>query len=99
MRANIRAACPDRQFCDGPLAVQSASKACELTAWKNANCLMALAIAQDLLGDQDAAIAAIDKAVALLQPGDQRLETCRDMRENFRGNALRKVGVKDFFEQ
>jgi hypothetical protein len=84
---------------DGRLAVECASNACRLTGWKDAECLMALANAHSLLGDGDAAVAAIDKAIALLESGDKRLKICQSMRESFRGNVLSRPGVEKFFEQ
>ena len=98
-RAAIRSGCEDAQFRDGRVALESASKACELTAWKDAECVIVLATAQNLVGDQDAAIATIDKAIALLEPGDKRIETCQSMRDTFEVNLLNKVGVKKSFER
>jgi tetratricopeptide (TPR) repeat protein len=42
---------PERQLRDGPRAVTAATKACELTAWKNAECLDTLAAANAEAGD------------------------------------------------
>lgn len=98
-RASIRSTCEDAQFLNARLAVESASKACQLTAWKDVECLMTLALAQSALGDPDAAIAAIDKSIALLKPDDKRIETCQFMRETFRGNLVSKLGVQKFFER
>ena len=44
----------------------------------------------------DAMIAAIDKAIALLKPGDKRIETCQSMRETFRGSLRSKLGLEKF---
>ena len=98
-RAAIRSGCEDAQFRDGRLALESATKACELTAWKDAECLIVLANAQNLVGDEDSAIATIDKAIALLEPGDKRIETCQSMRDTFEVNLLNKLGVKKSFER
>jgi tetratricopeptide (TPR) repeat protein len=96
-RAFIRSACSDERFRDGRLAVESATKACQLTQYKEAGCLEALANAHNLAGDADAAIAAIDKAIALIKPGDKRLEVYRSLRTTFQGNLLGKLGVEKFF--
>ena len=90
------AGCPDQRFRDGRLAVESASKACELTAWKDFECLETMAVAYAEFQDFDAAIAAIDKAIALLKPGDKRIESCQLMRDSFRSNLLSKLGLKEF---
>ena len=84
---------------DGRLALESAFKACELTGWKDVDSLIALANAQNLVQDQDAAIAAIDRAIALLKTDDPRMGSCREVREVFRGNLLTRIGVKEFFER
>jgi tetratricopeptide (TPR) repeat protein len=91
-RASIRAGCPDARFRDGRLALESASKACQLTASQDAECLTSLAMAHAELGDNEAAAAAMDKAIALLKPGDPRLESCQSMREVFRGNSFIRLG-------
>ncbi len=85
-RAWVRSSTNDETVRDGRLAVESASKACELTAWKDADCLIALANAQNVNLDFRAAVAAIDTAVALIKPSDKRLRTCRGMREHFQMN-------------
>jgi tetratricopeptide (TPR) repeat protein len=43
--AQVLASCPDAAFRDGKKAVEYAQKACELTAWKEATCIEALAMA------------------------------------------------------
>jgi hypothetical protein len=60
---------------------------------------MTLALAHHALRDPDAAIATIDKAIALLKPGDKRIETCDSMRQTFQGNLISKLGVQKFFER
>jgi cytochrome c-type biogenesis protein CcmH/NrfG len=64
--------------------VQSASKACELSAWKDVECLFTLAIVHSSLGDFDAALGALEKAVSLLNAGDRRIEVCREMQASYR---------------
>ena len=47
----IRATCPVERFRDGKNAVKAATRACELTEWKDASCLSALAAAHAEAGD------------------------------------------------
>jgi len=54
-RAWIWACCPEASYRDGNKAVESAMKACELTAWKDAYALRILAAAYAETGDFDAA--------------------------------------------
>ena len=44
-RAWLRATCPDVKFRDGKIALESATKACEITGWKNPGYLDTLAAA------------------------------------------------------
>src|SRR5439155_8836576 len=50
------ATCSDKSQRDGKRAVQYATKACELTEWKRANCIGTLAAAYAEVGDFDSAI-------------------------------------------
>ena len=77
---------------DEHVAVDSGYKACKLTQWKDADCLIALANAYHEIGNVDAAISAIDQAAALLQPGDKRLRKCKSMRDIFELNL--KGGIR-----
>jgi len=60
----LYAACPQAQFRNGAKAVEYATKACELTHWKNPNCINTLGAAYAEMSDFDAAVkwqrAAID---------------------------------------
>jgi HEAT repeat protein len=60
------AACPDAKWRNGNSAVEHATKACELTAWKTPSCLSALAAAFAEKGDFEAAVANQQRALEIL---------------------------------
>ena len=64
-RAWIWATCPDEKFRDGKRAVESATRACELSGWKDAADLDTLAAAYAEAGDFDKAVEMQEKAVKL----------------------------------
>ena len=55
-RAWLYATCPDKKFRDGKLAVESATKACQLSQWKDAAKLAVLAAAYAEAGEFDKAV-------------------------------------------
>ena len=70
--AMIMAACPEAKFRDGKRAVEFATRACELTKWKNPRILDTLAAAQAEAGDFDAAVSSQKRAIELLTDERQK---------------------------
>ena len=85
--AGFLASCPDARFRDGSRAVESALKACELTAWSDPSCLAALAAAHAESGDFTTAVTWQERALKLmardspdLRRHGQRLGLYREMK-------------------
>lgn len=68
-RAWLRATCPAAEFRDGQQAIADATKACELTNWRNSGFLDALAAAYAEVGDFDKAVEWETKALDLFAEG------------------------------
>jgi tetratricopeptide (TPR) repeat protein len=83
-RAWLWATCFDAKFRDGQKALESATRACELSEWKGANELDTLAAAYAEIGDFDKAVEYQEKANKLRtdsednEKGEERLELYKD---------------------
>ena len=85
LRARLLAACPEEAFRDGAAAIESATTACELTAWKNPLYLATLAAAYAEANKFDEAVQWQQKAIELSagkasQEYQDRLELYRQER-------------------
>ncbi len=98
--AMIMASCPEAKCRDGKKAVEAATRACELTQWKNPDFIDTLAAAYAEAGDFDAAIKWETKAIEILTDERNRevfrtrlvlYEARKPYREPFRGPAPTEV--------
>jgi tetratricopeptide (TPR) repeat protein len=74
----LRATCPEEKYRDGKKAVESATKACELSEWKERNHLDTLAAAYAEIGDFDHAVEWQQKTIALSPSTDANLSAYKE---------------------
>jgi tetratricopeptide (TPR) repeat protein len=77
LTAWIKATCPDDKYRDGKKAIELATKACELTAWKAGGCLDTLAAAYAETGHFDKAVKFQRQALELLEAEKRDGEAAR----------------------
>lgn len=100
-RALLLATCPDAKVRNGREAVASATRACELSAWKVARHVAALAAAQAEAGNFRAAVATQEKAIGLLKKEDfhefeyrRSLDRYKAGKPNHRLGLLEEWGIR-----
>jgi tetratricopeptide (TPR) repeat protein len=88
--AEFWALCPDRTRRDGKVALELATRACELSAWEDATCVGTLAAAHAELGQLDQAVAWAERAAALAAPLQRHWFTVRldEYRARWRGEPI-----------
>jgi serine/threonine protein kinase len=91
----LRIACPLAELHDGVKAIGAATKACELTNWKNHDYVSTLAIAYSEAGDFAAAIKWQKEAIGLL-PEDNRAAWQRSYEARLKLYQSGKVYSKNF---
>jgi tetratricopeptide (TPR) repeat protein len=82
-RAWLQATCPDPKLRSGNSAVESATRACELSAWKSAESLDPLAAAYAETGDFNAAVKWQAKAIELTHD-ERKIKAYRDRLKLYR---------------
>jgi tetratricopeptide (TPR) repeat protein len=93
-RAWILAACPDARIRNGQQSLTSATRACELTNFKNPRYLSTLAIAYSETGDFAAAVKWQESAIALLAANDpERRELSKLLNRYKAGKPYHRVGL------
>jgi hypothetical protein len=102
-RAWMLATCPDAKLRDGSKAVTSATRACELSQWKEARPLAALAAACAEVGDFQSAVRWQQKAIALASSQDSAKRYYQSCLERYRAgkpchrlSPLEEMGIRRY---
>ena len=97
------ATCPDEKLRDGPKAVTSATRACELTQWKEARPLAALAAAYAECADFSGAVRWQQKAIELGSSQDSVKRYYQSCLERYRAgkpchrlSPLEEMGIRRY---
>ena len=85
-RAWILATCPDAKVRNGEQAVSSATRACELTDWKDPHCLSTLAAAHAESGQFEEAVERQQKAIELLTDKSPDKREYRKVLDRYKAN-------------
>jgi len=104
-RSWILATCPDAKIRDGEQAVVLASRACELTDWKEPHCLTTLAAAYSEKADFDNAVKWQQKAIDLLAAKSPEINECRKALDRYKSKKpnhpvglLEEMGVRAYHQ-
>ena len=104
-RSWILATCPDPKVRDGDQAVALATRACELTGWKELHCLTTLAAAYSEKADFENAVKWQQKAIDLLVAKSPEISECRKTLERYNSKKpkhpvglLEEMGVRAYHQ-
>jgi tetratricopeptide (TPR) repeat protein len=99
-RAWILATCPQESVRNGEHAVTSATRACEITGWKDPHCLAALAAAYSETGDYDSAANSQQRALDLMPGTSPEKREYRKVLDRYKArkpyrhlNLLQEMGI------
>jgi tetratricopeptide (TPR) repeat protein len=104
-RAWILATCPDAKLRDGDQAVALATRACELTDWKEPYCLTTLAAACSEKAEFDSAVKWQQKAIDLMSAKGPEINECRKALQRYKSKKpnhpaglLEEMGVRAYHQ-
>ncbi len=102
-RAWLLATCPVEKFRDGRKAVESATRACELSGWKNPRYVCTLAAAYAESGDFENAAQGQERALRLFNPKSPETTKYRKLLDRYRAKKpphavglLEELGIKNY---